>query len=218
MPQKKNPGVVEVITLSGSECIGALVAIMSSLNGMEYGNSGERARLQPYVLDLAVGGTEVMAGFASTVRPMKEEMLLLATDGFSTMTELADTLVRVSNISFRQAHEIIAHTVLRAIAEGKTGGQITAEMVQEAAVESVGEKLSITDEDIRLAIDPAENVKRRSVIGGPAPKEVQRMIEDTWEKIRSQEARLKARLENLKSTHEELEQAETKIIQSVVSE
>ncbi|UCC99810.1 MAG: argininosuccinate lyase, partial [Phycisphaerales bacterium] len=92
MPQKKNPSVVEVITLSSSECIGALVTTMTSLNGMEYGNSGERAMLQPYILDLASGSTKVMAGFTSTVRPMKQRMLLLSKEGFSTMTELADTL------------------------------------------------------------------------------------------------------------------------------
>jgi argininosuccinate lyase len=218
MPQKKNPGVVEVITLSSSECIGALVTIMSSLNGMEYGNSGERARLQPYILDLALGSTKVMAGFAATIRPMKQKMLLLATEGFSTTTELADTLVRGSDISFRQAHEIVAQTVLRAIAEGKTADQITAEMVQESAVESMGKKLNITDEELLLALNPTENVKRRNVIGGPAPTEVQRMIEDRWEKIRSQEAGLKERRGYLESSHETLEKAEAEIAQSVTQE
>jgi argininosuccinate lyase len=215
MPQKKNPSVVEIITLSSSECIGALVTIMSSLNGMEYGFSLESARLPPYILELALGSTKVMAGFATTIRPMEPKMVQLTTEGFSTMTELADTVVRVTDISFRQAHEVVAHTVLSAMAEGKTANQITADMVQEAAVESIGEKLNIADEDILLAINPIENVKRRSVIGGPAPQEVQRMIEDRWEKIRIQEVRLKERLEGLKNAREKLEKAEA-IIQSEV--
>jgi argininosuccinate lyase len=185
---------------------------------MEYGNSGERARLQPYILDLASGSTKVMAGFATTIRPMKQKMLLLATEGFSTTTELADTLVRGSDISFRQAHEIVAQTVLRAIAEGKTADQITAEMVQESAVESTGKKLNITGEELLLALNPTENVKRRNVIGGPAPTEVQRMIEDRWEKIRSQEAGLEERRGHLESSHETLEKAEAEITQSVTQE
>jgi argininosuccinate lyase len=216
MPQKKNPSVVELVTLSSSECIGALVTITTSLNGIEYGNTGERARLQPYILDLAGGSTKVMTGFATTIRPMKQRMLSLTTEGFSTMTELADTLARITDISFRQAHEIVAHTVLRAIAEGKTADQITADMVQESAVESLGKKLNITDEEILLAINPTENVKRRNVIGGPAPQEVQRMIVDMWEKIRSQEARLKERLESLEGAREKLEKAETGITRSAV--
>jgi argininosuccinate lyase len=215
MPQKKNPLVVEHITLSSSECIGALVTIMSSLNGMEYGFSLESARLSPYILDLALGSTKVMAGFAATVRPMEARMLQLATEGFSPTTELADTLVRATDISFRQAHDVVAHTVLRAIAEGKTANQITADMVQDAAVESIGEKLNITDEDILLALDPTENVKRRSIVGGPAPQEVQRAIEDRWQKIRSQEARLMERLEGVKNAREKLKEAEAIILSEV---
>jgi argininosuccinate lyase len=144
---------------------------------------------------------------------MEQKMLDLSTRGFSTMTELADTLVRVSHISFREAHEIIAQTVLRAITEGKTANQITAEMVQESAVEIRDERLPITDDDILSAINPTENVNRRSLVGGPAPQEVQRMIEDRWGRIRSQEARLEARLENLASAQAKLESAEASILQ-----
>jgi argininosuccinate lyase len=144
---------------------------------------------------------------------MKQKMLLLSKEGFSTMTELADTLVRGTGISFRQAHEVVAHTVLKAVAEGKTADQITAEMVQESAVETLGEKLNISDEDILASIDPIENVNRRNVIGGPAPQEVQRMIAETWERIRSQESRLQAKLENLESARQKLDQAEASIMQ-----
>ncbi len=214
MPQKKNPGVAEEVTLSSSECIGELVTIMSSLTGIEYSNSGERARLRPYIVELAIGSTKVMAGFTATVRPMKQRMRLLATNGFSTMTELADTLVRNSNISFREAHEIVAHTVLKAIAEGMTADQITAEMVQESAVEAMGRRLNLTDEDILSSIDPIENVKRRNVIGGPAPEAVQKAIEGRREKIRDQEVRLKDRLDNLNNAQKKLERAETAIKQS----
>jgi argininosuccinate lyase len=218
MPQKKNPSVAEAVNLSSSECLGALVTTMSSLNGIEYGNSGERARLQPDIVSLTIASTNVMSGFTATIQPMKQRMLLLASQGFSTMTELADTLVRVANISFREAHEIVAQTVLRAIDEGKTADQITAEMVHESAIEVMGEKLNIADEDLLAAIDPVENVERRSLIGGPAPKEVQRMIESRWETIRNQEDRLQARLGDLESAREKLERAEAAILQSVKGE
>jgi argininosuccinate lyase len=218
MPQKKNPGIAEAITLSSSECIGELVTIMSSLTGIEYSNSGERSRLRPYIVELAISSTKVMAGFTSTIRPMKQRMRLLATQGFSTMTELADTIVRKSDVSFREAHEIVAHTVLKAIAGGMTANQITAEMVQESAVEAMGQRLNLTDEDILSSIDPVENVKRRNVVGGPAPDAVQRAIESRRETIRGQETRLKDRLDHLKNAQEKLEQAETAIKQSTGDE
>jgi argininosuccinate lyase len=145
---------------------------------------------------------------------MTQRMLSLTTEGFSTTTELADTLVRGTGISFRQAHDIVAHTVLRAIAENKTADQITAEMVQEAAIESIGVKLNITNEDILLALNPKENVVRRDVVGGPAPREVRRAIEGQWQKIRSQESRLTNRHKSIDSAYRKLDTAAARILKS----
>jgi hypothetical protein len=39
-------------------------------------------------------------------------------------------------------------------------------------------KVGLTDEDMKSAIGPFENVKHRSVLGGPAFDEVKRMIAD----------------------------------------
>jgi argininosuccinate lyase len=85
--------------------------------------------LEPVTIDTAVGATRVMAGVVLTLTPMREKMLSYAR-GFSTMTELADTLVRNHGLSFRQAHDVIASTTSRAISEGKMVDQITIEMVR----------------------------------------------------------------------------------------
>ena len=212
MPQKKNPTPLELTRLSANECLGAFVGILSSLNGGEYQFFLGRGVLEPHYIDITVGATKVMAGVASTMQPSKERMLMFSTEGFATMTELADTLVRNSNISFREAHDIIAQTVLRAVAEGKTANQITADMIQKAAVESIGKKLNISDKEILAAINPTENVMRRNVIGGPAPNAVQQMIDEMSKEISGEEARHKMRLENIKASYGKIEAAEAKII------
>jgi argininosuccinate lyase len=214
MPQKKNPKPLELVKLSANESLGTFVSILSSLNGMEYGFSLERKILDPYIVDITVTSTRAMAGLVSTISPLKERMLFLASKGFSTMTELADILVRNCRISFREAHEVIAQTVMRAIAEGKTADQITADLVQQSALEVMGKEVFISNEDILSALDPTENVKKRDVVGGPAPKAVQNMIDSAWKKIRSQEASHKARLRKLESAHKRLEKAECEIAES----
>ena len=50
-------------------------------------------------------------------------------------------------------------------------------MLDAAAMEITGRPLGLDEQIIRKALDPYENVRVRSVIGGPAPDEVRRMID-----------------------------------------
>jgi len=215
MPQKKNPSCLEMVKLFAAESIGTLATTISSIKGIAYTNIGDRAVVEPMMVDVAIGSSKVMAGVVSTLSPMKDVMLMRASKGFSTMTELADTLVRDYDISFRQAHDIIAATTSKAISEGRTADQITAEMIEEAALESIGRKLGVSRHDLRLAIDPVENIKRRKTIGGPAPEEVKRMIADRWKKVDAEIFRHKERLKRLDEAYGELGRAESNIMKGL---
>jgi argininosuccinate lyase len=205
MPQKKNPSSLEMVKRSAAEAVGALVMVLSSVKGVSYTNVSDRAVIEPATVETAIGCARIMAGVVSTLVPMRETMLLRARKGFSTMTELADTLVRSYGLSFRQAHEVIAETTSQAISEGKTADLITVEMVEEAALRRIGRRLEISKEHLRSAIDPVENVRRRRGIGGPAPKEVHRMIEDRWKRVEMEESRHEKRLRRLNDAYAKLD-------------
>ena len=211
MPQKKNPSSLELVKGFAAEAIGTLMMTMSSVKGVSYTNLGDRMPLEPVTIDTAIGATKVMAGVVSTLVPMRETMMSYASKGFSTMTELADTLVRNHGLSFRQAHDVIASTVSRAISEDKTAEEITVEMIEEAAIEGLGREIGMSEEELRLAIDPLENVRRRRAIGGPAPEEVKRMIDDRQEKIESEELKHDERRRKLEEAYQKLGRAEGKI-------
>jgi argininosuccinate lyase len=213
MPQKKNPSSLEMVKKSTAESIGTLMTTISSVKGVAYTNIGDRATIEPVVIDVSIGSTEIMAGVVSTLTPLKDVMLMKTSKGFSTMTELADTLVRNYGVSFRQAHDVIAKTTSNAITEGKTADQITTEMIEEAAFESIEKRLKISKDKLRLAIDPIENVKNRNIIGGPAPEEVKRMIDNRWQKVNIEESRHMERVKKLKKAYKELRKAEARIIQ-----
>jgi argininosuccinate lyase len=212
MPQKKNPSCLEMVKRFAAESIGALMTTISSVKGVAYTNIGDRAELEPVTIDISIGSTDVMAGVVLTLTPMKETMLMKTTKGFSTMTELADTLVRDCGLSFREAHDTIAVTTSRAIDEELTADQITNEMIEEAALKSIGRKLDASKVDLKLAISPIENVNRRKVIGGPAPMEVNRMINDRRIKIDDEISRIVERRNTLEKACQKLMKAENEII------
>jgi len=85
-------------------------------------------------------------------------------------------------------------------------------MIEEAALKSIGRKLDASKVNLKLAISPIENVNRRKVIGGPAPMEVKRMINDRRIKIDDETSRSIERRNNLEKAYKKLMKAEKEII------
>jgi len=54
------------------------------------------------------------------------------------MTDLADALVRLHGVSFRQAHDVIVEVTLGAIQSGVKAEDITVEMIEEASEKVLG--------------------------------------------------------------------------------
>lgn len=208
MPQKKNPLVLEQVKSYASECIGAMVAVFSSVKGVSYSHMQDKVLLEPVQLDTVVGCTNVMAGVAETMRPMNENMMERLREGFSTMTELADTLVRLHGVSFRQAHDIVVEVTLSAIRNNVKAEDITVETIMEASDKVMGTALRVPEQELHSAVDPVLNVHRRSVIGGPAPESVKKMIENQRGRLRGEEERRKIRTDRIAQANEKLVQAE----------
>lgn len=208
MPQKKKPLILEQVKSYTSECLGAMVAVVSAMRGVSYSNIVDRVMLDPVVIDTAVGSTNIMAGIVETMRPMKENMRARLREGFSTMTDLADTLVMLHGLSFRQAHDIIVEVTLSAIQNEVKAEEITVEMIEEASEKVVGRALKVPEQELRSAVDPVLNVQRRRVIGGPAPESVNKMIENQRRRLRDEEERRKTRIKRIAHANEKLVHAE----------
>jgi argininosuccinate lyase len=212
MPQKKNPTILEQVKSYAAESIGNMVSIVSSMKGTSYTNIRERIMLEPVSIDTAVGSTKVMAGVVETLIPLNDNMLKHLNNGFSTMTELADTLVRLQNISFRQAHDIIVNVTLRCLTDGIKASEITPMHIRKASKKVLGKALEIKDADLQNAVNPVLNVRRRKVIGGPAPESVKKMIKARWSEIEYEKKDHELRTKKLLDSNKKLESAENSLI------
>jgi argininosuccinate lyase len=107
-----------------------------------------------------------------TMSVRKEEMNKATNIGFMTATELADVLVQTADIPFRTAHHIVGSIA-------KSGKTPTLAILDELSSQIIHEKLSdrgLSEKAIKDALDPVDNVRKRSVQGGPAPLETKRQI------------------------------------------
>ncbi len=208
MPQKKNPLILEQVKSYASECIGAMAGVFSAVKGVSYSHMQDKVLLEPVMLDTVVGCTNVMAGVAETMRPIKENMRERLREGFSTMTDLADALVRLHGVSFRQAHDVIVEVTLGAIEKDVKAEDITVEMIEEASEKVLSTALNISELDLRSAVDPVLNVHRRNITGGPAPESVKEMIKNQRKMLRNEMKRRKTRMNSIAHAEEKLVQAE----------
>lgn len=174
MPQKKNPYPLEKLRTSASDSIGAATSSMTHLKGSPYGDVSEVAKYA--FLPLLTHSKEVvrmlglLEGILDTLELKTKEMRRNAAENFSTMTELADTIVRQENISFRQAHQIVGGVVRRAFQDDRTANEIKVSDLNAAAENVLERELTLSSEDLALALDPQENVERRNGVGGTAPE------------------------------------------------
>lgn len=207
MPQKKNPVGLEIIRAEVVKAHNTVNAAFGVLKALPTANGREPNYIDSLIFDAVerfVFLAPVMGDIISTLIVKPDVMLRKAQEGFSTMTELADEIVRQSDLSFHASYVVVSSLVAKTIAKGLKANQITTEMIDEVAMELINKPLNIPAEAVKRALDPVENVRVRSITGGPAPVEVARMLKTRDEQQAALKARLQQRLNNLKAANDKL--------------
>ena len=182
MPQKRNPVSLEHVRSLLSAGVGDTTTVLTMLHNTPFGDVVDTEDdLQPYLwraLQTADGLYRLLAAVTGTMEVNGELLLERARSGYSTVTELADTLVRECGVSFKDAHTIVSSVVRLAESEGVGVGGISPGLVDRAAEGVVGRTLGLGEDLISRALDPVCFVEIRTLPGGPAPQEVTRMLEE----------------------------------------
>lgn len=176
MPQKKNPDVAELARGKSTIATGELMTILSILKAIPYTYNRDLQEITPHLWN-AVEVTEdtlsIVTKMMLSVKFNEERCLELAGTNFATATDLADIMVRERLIPFRTAHKIVGRIVNEATAQGLAEGDITSQYIDDIAVELGFDKLELDEDLVQKALNPLENVKMRTVPGGPSPEMVE---------------------------------------------
>ena len=118
MPQKKNPDAAELIRAKTGRIYGSLHSLLTIMKGLPlaYSKDMQEDKEQAFnSLDNISISLDAMNGMIKDMIPNTENMKKLAGSGYSTATDLADWLVRILHMPFRQAHHITGKIVNLAI-------------------------------------------------------------------------------------------------------
>lgn len=178
MPQKRNPVAIEHVRAIASKALGETLGVLTSVHNTPFGDINDvEDDLQP--LNFAAMRDAIRAvtllGQALGAAEFNLELLLeRASANFITVTELADCIVRRDGIAFSRAHAIVAACVRMAT---DSDGEITHEILQDAARGIIGRPLSMSAEELQKALSAENFVSVRNIYGGPAPSETRDALE-----------------------------------------
>ena len=170
MPQKRNPDVAELARGKSGRVVGHLMGLITLMKGqpLTYNKDNQEDKEPLFdTVDTLRDTLRIMAEMVGGITVKKEAMEHAALRGYATATDLADYLVK-KGLPFRDAHEVVAHAVKTAIAEGKDLSELPLATLQ-------GFNAAITD-DVYGVLSLAGSLNARQVLGGTAPAQVRAQI------------------------------------------
>ena len=170
MPQKKNPDAAELIRAKVGRIFGANTALMMVMKGLPLAYSKDMQEDKEQVFDAADALMLALAAMDGMVRDMtaNRDSLAAAGSGFSTATDLADWLVRVLGLPFRDAHHITGSLVALAETQGCDLPELTL-----AQMKSAHDGITDAVFDV-LGVE--NSVASRTSYGGTAPSQVRAQV------------------------------------------
>ncbi len=171
MPQKKNPDAAELIRAKIGRILGASVALFTVMKGLPLTYSKDMQEDKEQVFDAADSlmlSLAAMEGMVRDMAPNREALEAAASSGFSTATDLADWLVRVLGLPFREAHHITGALVAKAEAAGCDLPDLSLADMQEVHAGITG--------DVFEVLGVQNSVASRTSYGGTAPVRVREQV------------------------------------------
>jgi argininosuccinate lyase len=205
MPQKRNPVALEHARGIGSKAVGQAQAIMTTVHNTPFGDVVDTEDdLQPLVASMFEDATRAVALVAAALRDADFEvdrMAARAGEGGTTLTELADTLVRDEGLPFATAHGIAAALLL---AQREDPAASLSHTLAETSGMLAGRAIVYSEAHLERIMSPHYFVRVRRTLGGPAPEETARAVAAARVALDQDRAAWQARRDHLAITERRL--------------
>ncbi len=167
MPQKRNPDAAELVRAKAGRIVGALQGLLIVMKGLPLAYAKDMQEDKEGAMDALSALSLSIAAMTGMVRDMEPDIARMkkaAAEGYATATDLADWLVRVLKMPFRDAHHATGRIVAKAAEQGVP--------LHRLALEKMREIEPRIGEDVFTVLSVDRSVKSRVSYGGTAPRNV----------------------------------------------
>ena len=178
MPQKRNPDAAELVRGKAGRVFGALQGLLTMMKGLPLTYSKDMQEDKEGVFDALQTLSLCLAAIGGMVRDMEPDLKVMkraAGLGYATATDLADWLVRVLQMPFRDAHHVTGKLV--GLASDRKIGLEKLTLAEMQAVEP-----RITDE-VFSVLGVERSVRSRVSYGGTSPRLVRAQAQRWLKKL-----------------------------------
>lgn len=218
MPQKRNPVVLEHLRARTSRMIAQAHGIVLQCHNIPFGDTQDiEDEIFPPLfgsLETARETLQLLAAVIDTLEVNVDHLRERAIGGFSTATELADTLVRECDLPFRQAHNVVSALVNYAHEENLAPQELTAEMLRRVAQDRLGMRVRLSDDSFARALDPQAFVDGRVLPGGAAPSATAAVLRAQDERVDDDRGWIQSVRASLSAAEAELLAAASELVES----
>ncbi|MBL4802419.1 MAG: argininosuccinate lyase [Emcibacter sp.] len=179
MPQKRNPDAAELCRAKAGRIIGALTSLLIVMKGLPLAYSKDMQEDKEATFDAANAFALCIAAMTGMVGDMtvnERAMKASTQNGFITATDLADWLVRVLGMPFRNAHHVTGSLVALAEKKGCDLDGLTLDEMQ-----TVEAKIT---QDVFSVLTVESSVASRISFGGTAPEQVLAQVKAAKSRIK----------------------------------
>ena len=195
MPQKRNPVALEHARAIGSKALGQATAIMLCVHNTPFGDIVDTEDdLQPLVATMFRDAVRAVTLVGAALRAAEFDVARLearAAEGGTTLTELADHLVRAHGLPFKTA-QAIARRLLPTIGKGSASpdapldsGTSLSDRLAAVSGDLLGAPLRYSDAELAEITSARHFVAVRRSVGGPAPEETARALDASRARLRA---------------------------------
>jgi argininosuccinate lyase len=170
MPQKKNPDVPELARGKTGRVVGHLMGLITLMKGQPLAyNKDNQEDKEPLfdTVDTLKDTLRIFVEMVGGITVKTQAMERAALKGYATATDLADYMVK-KGLAFRDAHEVVAHAVKTAMAQGVDLSELPLTELQKFNPR--------IEADVFEVLSLRGSLNARNVLGGTAPKQVRAQV------------------------------------------
>jgi argininosuccinate lyase len=174
MPQKRNPDAAELVRGKAGRVFGAMQALLTMMKGLPLTYSKDMQEDKEGTFDALSTLSLCLAATAGMVRDIEPDLPRMKKSaglGYATATDLADWLVRVLKMPFRDAHHVTGRLVGLASQKGVGLEKLSLNEMQDIEPRITSEVFGV--------LGVTKSVTSRVSYGGTAPANVRRQAR-TW--------------------------------------
>jgi argininosuccinate lyase len=190
MPQKKNPGMLELMRGRSGRVNGLANAAFTMLKGLPSGYNRdfhEDKEITVDIYNIAIKLTETIPSLIQSTRLNLDRMASIAGKNFSTATELANYLVLVHNVPFREAHHIVGSLVGELYRKGEN-----FENLEYCYAHLKKHGINAPDADVKRVLDAKSVMMAYNALGSTGPIATKQTIKNLWSSLEEHKRELAA--------------------------